>query len=63
MINHRVVPIVPETGSLGACGDLAQLSRVGTAMMGVPSVKVHYQNTLMSADEALKRAHIEPFKP
>lgn len=63
MINHRIVPLVPETGSLGACGDLAQLSRVGTAMMGVPSVKVCYKNKIISADKALKKANIIPFEP
>jgi len=63
MINHKIIPLVPETGSLGACGDLAQLSRVGTAMMGEPSVKVKYQNTIMPANEALKKAKITPFNP
>lgn len=34
MINKRVIPIVPESGSLGASGDLCHLARLGRAMMG-----------------------------
>lgn len=62
MINHRIVPKVPSTGSLGASGDLAFLARVGRAMMG-GNVPVSYKNSLMSAQEALKIAGLNPFNP
>lgn len=63
MINHRIIPIVPESGSLGACGDLAQLSRVGNAMMGLPNIKVKYEGSIISAESALRRAGIPFFNP
>lgn len=61
MINKRVIPIVPCSGSLGASGDLAQLSRVGNAMMGIPDVMVKYQNKILPSDEAMKLAQIKLF--
>lgn len=62
MINERIVPQVPKTGSLGASGDLAFLARVGRAMCG-DDVPVWYKGKTMSATDALKQAGIEPFAP
>ncbi|MCH9632637.1 MAG: Histidine ammonia-lyase [Chlamydiae bacterium] len=62
MLNSDIIPLVPETGSLGASGDLAFLSRLGMAMMG-EKVLVNYQGTEMDADAALKSAGITPFFP
>lgn len=62
MINHRIVPIIPESGSLGASGDLAYLARLGRAMMGDP-VKVWYNDKVYDAGHALKLAEINAFNP
>lgn len=62
MINHRIVPEIPGTGSLGASGDLAFLARLGMAMMG-ENVTVHYQGQKMMAKAALKMAGIAPMVP
>ncbi|MDN3504897.1 MAG: aromatic amino acid ammonia-lyase [Rhabdochlamydiaceae bacterium] len=62
MINARVIPIIPETGSLGASGDLANLARLGQAMQG-NDVPVEYNGEIISAKLALQRAGIKPFSP
>jgi histidine ammonia-lyase len=62
MINHRIVPQVPKTGSLGASGDLAFLSRLARAMMG-EEVPVWYKKETMSAKEALEKTNIPKFIP
>ena len=62
MINHEIIPFVPQTGSLGASGDLAFLARVGRAMRG-DDVPVWFQDDIISAKKALKLAKISPFAP
>ncbi len=62
MINARIIPEVPCTGSLGASGDLAFLSRLGRAMMG-EATPVIYRGKRMTAAEALHLADIIPFNP
>ena len=62
MINNKIIPLIPCTGSLGASGDLAYLARLGRAMMGDP-VPVLYQGQVTSADEALRLCSIRPFDP
>ena len=62
MINARIVPEIPCSGSLGASGDLAFLARLGRAMMGDP-VWVKYKGKRILANEALSLAKIKPFQP
>ncbi len=62
MINKGIIPQVPKTGSLGASGDLAFLSRLGRAMRG-DDVPVWYKGHTTSAKKALERAGIQPFTP
>ncbi|MGE0631597.1 MAG: aromatic amino acid ammonia-lyase [Parachlamydiales bacterium] len=62
MINHRIIPQIPKTGSLGASGDLAFLARMARAMRG-DDVAVWYKNETMSAGKALEIASIESFDP
>lgn len=62
MINSRIIPVVPSTGSLGASGDLALLARLGRAMQG-DCVAVHYNGNILSAKEALEIAGIPIFNP
>lgn len=63
MINHRIIPVVPRYGSLGASGDLAYLARIGGAMLGDADVEVWYSGHVMSAGEALEKAGISPMVP
>jgi histidine ammonia-lyase len=62
MINQRIIPQIPKTGSLGASGDLAFLARMARAMMG-DDVAVWYDNKTMSARKALEISRIQPFEP
>lgn len=58
MLNAGVVPIVPETGSVGASGDLAPLSHVALAMIGEGRVRV--RGVEHDAAGALAQAGIKP---
>lgn len=40
MLNAGITPVVPETGSVGASGDLAPLSHVALALIGEGTVRV-----------------------
>jgi histidine ammonia-lyase len=62
MINSKIIPEIPCTGSLGASGDLAFLARLGRAMMG-EEVFVAYQGQRILAKEALHLAGISPMNP
>lgn len=62
MINARIVPCIPDSGSLGASGDLAFLSRLGRAMQG-HDVDVIYKHQKISAKQALEKEGIRPFTP
>ena len=62
MINNRIIPEIPSSGSLGASGDLAFLARLGNAMMG-GDVPVEYKGVKMFASKALQSAGIQRFNP
>ena len=52
------MPAIPAKGSVGASGDLAPLSHMTLAMLGVGEVRMH--GVLMPAPEALAQAGIAP---
>ncbi|HTC22468.1 MAG TPA: aromatic amino acid ammonia-lyase, partial [bacterium] len=60
LINHRVLPLIPEEGSVGASGDLTPLSYIAAALMG--EREVHYKGSLCSASEALRKSGLKPLK-
>lgn len=60
MLNQDVVPAVYEKGSVGASGDLAPLAFIALGLLG--RGKAFYQNKLMSARAALKKANLIPIK-
>ena len=60
MLNHDILPVVPELGSVGASGDLAPLSHIALGMLGKGKVK--YRGELMDAADALKKAGLKPLK-
>lgn len=62
MINKRIIPCIPNTGSLGASGDLALLARLGRAMQG-HEVPVMYKGEKVLAKEALAAEGLAPFIP
>lgn len=56
MLNHKVVPVIFEQGSLGASGDLAPLSHMSLPLIGLG--ECFYQGERMSSKEAFQAAGI-----
>ena len=63
-LNHNIIPVVPQDGSVGASGDLAPMSHIALALMG--EGEVFYgpkgEGQRIQASEALKRAGLEPLR-
>lgn len=60
MLNHDILPIVPELGSVGASGDLAPLSHIALGMLGMGKVRVNGET--INAADALHAAGLQPLK-
>lgn len=60
MLNHRITPVVPSQGSVGASGDLAPLAHIALSMMG--EGEVFYNGQRMKAISALEKAGLKPLK-
>ncbi|MHA1556710.1 MAG: HAL/PAL/TAL family ammonia-lyase [Candidatus Heimdallarchaeota archaeon] len=58
MINDNVLPIIPSKGSVGASGDLAQLSHMALTMIGLGEKNLKYKNKIYNAKDALEKAGI-----
>lgn len=56
-INLRIIPKVPEQGSLGASGDLAPLSHIALALMG--EGEVFYKGELRDTQDVLSELNIK----
>lgn len=54
LIRHRILPLIPQEGSVGASGDLTPLSYVAAALMG--DRRVRHQDREWASADAL-RAH------
>ncbi|MEX2470908.1 MAG: histidine ammonia-lyase [Gemmatimonadota bacterium] len=58
LLNARITPVVPETGSVGASGDLAPLAHASLALIGEGTVDIAGER--MDAADALARADLRP---
>src|SRR5439155_428003 len=58
MLNAGIHPVVPETGSVGASGDLVELAHVARALMG--EGEVEWRGMRRPAAEALAAAGVAP---
>ena len=58
LINHRILPCIPEEGSVGASGDLTPLSYVAAAMIGERDVR--FSGKQCQASEALAAVGLKP---
>ena len=66
MINHKICPVIPRIGSLGASGDLAPLSHLAMGMMGEGFCYIMDEGgnwNKVPALDALKKYSIEPVIP
>ncbi|WKL56058.1 histidine ammonia-lyase [Asticcacaulis sp. ZE23SCel15] len=61
MLDHDLIPIVPCQGSVGASGDLAPLSHMAAAMIGVGDIDA--SGVVMPAMDALTSAGLSPLAP
>jgi histidine ammonia-lyase len=60
LLAARVTPLIPEQGSVGASGDLAQLAHLALPLIGEGEVEVDGER--MPAAQALRRAGLEPLE-
>ncbi|TFB18901.1 histidine ammonia-lyase [Filobacillus milosensis] len=60
LLNHRIHPVIPQQGSLGASGDLAPLAHLALVLLG--EGEVFYKGEKMPSAEALNQAKIEPIQ-
>lgn len=58
MLNQGVHPVVPEKGSLGASGDLANLAHVALVLIGLGEAE--FRGTTMTGAAAMEAAGIAP---
>jgi len=58
LINHRILPVIPEEGSVGASGDLTPLSYVAAVTMG--EREVYVDGEVRPAAEALAQRGLTP---
>ena len=58
MLNAGIHPVIPEKGSLGASGDLAPLSHIALALIGLGEVE--YKGQIVPAAEAMAKEEIIP---
>src|SRR6266516_6965120 len=58
MLNHRVCPVIPEKGSVGASGDLAPLAHLALSLSG--EGEAFFEGERVESREALHRAGLEP---
>ena len=60
LLNHRIHPVIPERGSVGASGDLAPLSHLAMVLLG--EGEAFYQGERIAGADALRRAGLEPLQ-
>ena len=56
-LNRNIIPYIPEQGSLGASGDLANLAHMALVLVG--EGKAWYEGELLPGQEVLTRAGLE----
>ena len=59
-LNHRIHPVIPSQGSLGASGDLAPLSHLALVLVG--EGEAYYKGKRMSGKAALAAAGLKPIR-
>lgn len=60
LLNHDVIPVIPEKGSVGASGDLAPLSHLAIVLLG--GGEAFFGGERLPGAEALKRANLAPLR-
>lgn len=60
LLDHRITPLVPAKGSVGASGDLAPLAHVAATLLGTG--EAFFRGIRMPASEALSKAGLDPLE-
>jgi histidine ammonia-lyase len=58
VLNHRITPVIPSRGSVGASGDLAPLAHMALVLIGEGHAE--YQGRVLPAAVCLERAGLKP---
>lgn len=58
LLNHDIVPVIPQLGSVGASGDLTPLSYLAAVIMGERDV--YYKGKIVPAKDALVSEGLKP---
>jgi histidine ammonia-lyase len=58
LLNHRITPVIPSRGSVGASGDLAPLAHMALALIG--EGQAEYEGSVLPAAVCLERAGLKP---
>jgi histidine ammonia-lyase len=61
LINNRIIPYIPEHGSVGASGDLVQLAHLALVLIGEGKAK--YKGEWQNSADIFKSLNITPFEP
>ena len=60
LLNHRVHPVVPSRGSVGASGDLAPLAHISLVLIGEGAASLGGDSRVVPGAEALRAAGLTP---
>ncbi len=58
LLEHDIIPVIPEKGSVGASGDLAPLAHLTAVLIGEGAAT--YQGETLSGSEVLNKAKLKP---
>jgi histidine ammonia-lyase len=58
LLNHKITPVIPSRGSVGASGDLAPLAHMALALIG--EGQAEYEGSILPAAVCLERAGLKP---
>jgi len=59
-LEHDLVPVIPQKGSVGASGDLAPLAHMSLPLIGLGEFWDSFENKPVPALKRLKEQHIQP---
>lgn len=57
-VNNRIVPFIPQHGSVGASGDLVQLAHIALCLIG--EGKVHYKGEWRATADVMRECNLKP---
>lgn len=62
LLDHDLIPVIPEKGSVGASGDLAPLAHMALPLIGEGAFWDGAGDETLAADEVLKKHNLKPIE-